>query len=446
MKPSSVTLEQMLDARERRAMIQQDLLTQADSSGCLVCLTLNIAGEYKRTPMTKLLFDKGLSIMESLCFDVAARRVLDEATGSEAFWLLQEDATQVKTLLEKAEDAFPAARLFDFDVLRKDGVKLSRGESRRCLVCGGPVAVCARNRAHGLDAVKAATNSLLRGFCADTLAKTAKKALLDELYTTPKPGLVDRMSNGAHKDMDIPLFEKSADSLVSYFHDAVLLGMDGCGMQALRPRGAAAERAMFEATGGVNTHKGIIYSMGLLLAGMGRVLTDGPAPDTDTAYTCIPYAAALAKEDAAQQLARSQAAPATNGGRVLAAYGAKGATGEAMTGFPHAVSCAAKLRYYRDLEEETAAALAFCDSMAALEDTNLLHRGGADGLAFAQMEASRIRALPAAEQIRALAALDAEMIRRNLSPGGNADMLALAFLLEAWRGLSDSLFTQGDAQ
>ena len=70
--------------------------------------------------------------------------------------------------------------------------------------------------------------------------------------------------------------------------------------------------------------------------------------------------------------------------------------------------------------------------MAILEDTNLLHRGGRNGLAFVQSEAKRIAAMPVPERETALSAFDRALISRNLSPGGSADMLALAYLLDAW--------------
>jgi triphosphoribosyl-dephospho-CoA synthase len=77
--------------------------------------------------------------------------------------------------------------------------------------------------------------------------------------------------------------------------------------------------------------------------------------------------------------------------------------------------------------------------MAALEDTNLLHRGGPDGLAFAQQLAAQIASMPISQRSEALTEMDRIMILRNLSPGGSADMLALAFLLESWRDLSAAL-------
>ena len=432
MKPSSVTLAQMLDARERRAFAQTALLRQADANDCLVSFSLNIAGDVKRTPKTRLLFDQGLRTFDALGFAQRERTVTDAVTGTEALILVRANAKTVKTVLERLEEAAPWARLFDFDVLNAAGEKLSRKEPRRCLVCGGPAADCARSRAHGLDAVRAATDALLDECCADTLALTAHAALERELRTTPKPGLVDENNNGAHADMDVPLFLKSAASLVPYFRTAVRLGMHSAGMDALKEAGLDAERAMFEATDGVNTHKGMVYSMGLLLYGMGESLCSGA--------DAIDCAAHLAAVDANDRLSRAKRCRDTNGGRVYADTGATGAVGEAAGGFTHARFCADRLAFYRDAGAVNPGALALCDTMAILEDTNVLHRGGREGLAFLQGEARRIGALDPEEREAALGALDAACIRRNLSPGGSADMLALAYLLDAWHALKKDLF------
>lgn len=430
MQPSSVTLNEMLDARERRAQAQTELLRQADEASCLVSFSLNIAGDVKRTAKTRLLFDEGLRAFAAFGFRELARKTFDGVTGSEALILLNADAAAVKKTLERLEDAFPAARLYDFDVLNAGGEKLSRSVPRRCLVCDGPAAACARSRAHGLDAVKAATDALLNEFCADTLAYTAHHALICELETTPKPGLVDKRSNGAHPDMDVPLFLKSAASLVPYFKTAVRLGLFDAGMAPLKDAGLSAERAMFAATNGVNTHKGMIYSMGLLLYGMGKALSFGG--------DAVDHAAALAKTDAEERLLNALAKTDTNGAKVYRDHGARGAVGEAADGFFHARYCADRLKAHAG--SENPGALALIDVMIVLEDVNLLHRGGEDGLRFARENALRIAMLPENERINALRALDREMIERNLSPGGAADMLALGFLLDAWRTLSKDLW------
>ena len=427
----------MLDARERRAQAQKELLLHADGNACLVSLSLNIAGSVKRTPKTRLLFDRAMKVFESFGFQEISRLATDEITGTEALILLNADPSSVKRSLERLEDSFPAGRLLDFDVLNASGEKLSRAIPRRCLVCDGPAAVCARSRAHGLDAVLRAAESLLDGFAADTLAYTAHFALIRELRTTPKPGLVDEMNNGAHTDMDIPLFEKSAASLVPYFRQAALAGIADAGMETLKARGLDAEKAMFSATGGVNTHKGMIYSMGLLLYGMGRAL--------ETGSDAREAAAELARTDAAARLSDAARLKGTNGGAVYAKTGAKGAIGEAAEGFPHAAACAGRLRHYASVGSSEPGALALCDTMAVLSDTNVLHRGGQEGLAFVQAEAGRISSLPVSDRVGALTELDNELIRRNLSPGGSADILALAYLLNAWEELSAHLFSPEDS-
>ena len=435
MKSYSADLEKMLAARERRAGIQRSMLEGAGADSCLVCLTMNIAGEIKRTPMIRMLFDTGVEMLRSQGFRIREEMYIDEVTGCEAFWLLDEEGTRVKALLEEAEDAFPAARLFDFDVMLPGGSKLSRAVGRRCLICDAYAAECARSRRHGLAEVRKATDDLLRAFCAEKLAEAARDSLLDELYTTPKPGLVDMNNNGAHADMDVPLFEKSAGALYPYFRDAALLGMEGCGMGLLRERGMKAESEMFAATGGVNTHKGLIYSMGLLLAGMGRCLIEGGS--------CTERAAKLAREDAEERLRRVLDGPATNGGAVYKAYGVRGATGEAAAGFPDALYCLERLSHYRESGCSEPASLALCDSMAVLDDTNLLHRGGMEGLGYVKEEAARIAGMPPEERPGELHALDKKLISRGLSPGGSADMLALAFLLERWQKISADLFVRG---
>ena len=173
MRSYSVSLDQVLRARERRVHIQNKMLEDAGPDQCLVCLTLNIAGDIKRTPMTRMLFDRGMADLGSLCFNMIDNYVLDDVTGTEAFWLLSEDASYVKTKLEAAEDSFPAARLYDFDVLVPGGQKLSRSIGRRCLICDSPAVECARSRRHGLEAVRSATDDLLKEFCASALADAA---------------------------------------------------------------------------------------------------------------------------------------------------------------------------------------------------------------------------------------------------------------------------------
>lgn len=423
-----IGLCEVLLARERRAQEQSRLIAQHGAP--VVCLTMNIAGPVKRTKRIAFAFACGLRALLLLPYPVRDRIVIDAPTGCEALLCIDADTDALKTAAMAIEDAGAWGRLYDIDVIGADGEKRSRPAARPCLVCGGPAAACARSRAHGLDAVLEEIGERLDRGAAAQLAAMARRALLGEVYATPKPGLVDRNNTGAHRDMDVPLFERSAASLEPYFAAAARLGLADAGMPALRAAGIAAEQAMLSATGGVNTHRGAIYSMGLLVYGMGRFLAGGGAP--------LAEAAALAAGETDRlraACANTPHAALSHGARAYLDYGAPGARGEAEAGFPHAALICARLAAYAHLPESDAAALALCDAMASLEDTNLLHRGGRAALGFVQAAARRIAALPEGKRMAALVRLDTEMIGRNYSPGGSADALSLGLLLKEWEDI-----------
>lgn len=434
MKPCEVTLSQMLEARERRAALQQGTL--AEYGGPLLCFTMNLAGPVKRSPLADFAFLAGERMIAAQGFSARQHIRLCRPTGREAIYALDIPAAELKEAAMSMEDALPVGRLFDMDVIGTDGIKLSRKEQRPCLVCGGPAALCARSRAHGLSAVQAAARALLADFAADTLSAAAHWALLDEACLTPKPGLVDGANAGAHQDMDLAAFEKSAASLLPYFREAVRLGLENAAyapaMAALRQAGLAAEQAMLAATGGVNTHKGLIYSLGLLLCGLGQSLA---RPGKGGNY--ILHAKRLAGVGLDEALQNAKRAPQSHGERIYSQTGLLGARGEAAAGFPSAIKthealCAAR----KALPEKEARIAALLSSMAELADTNLLHRGGEAGLKFVQGEARRILAMPPDAQtlLHAVRELDAACISRGLSPGGSADMLALALFLDRVEG------------
>ena len=432
MKPCEVTLSQMLEARERRAALQQDTL--AEYGGSLLCFTMNLAGPVKRSPLADFAFLAGERMIAARGWEPRQHIRLCRPTGCEAVYALDIPGPELKEAAISMEDAMPVGRLFDMDVIGPDGIKLSRKEQRPCLVCGGPAALCARSRTHGLSAVQAAAEALLADFAADTLAAAAHWSLLDEACLTPKPGLVDGANAGAHQDMDLYTFEKSAAALLPYFREAVRFGLENAtyapAMASLRQAGLEAEQTMLAATGGVNTHKGLIYSLGLLLCGLGQSLAG-------QGENYILHAKRLAGVGLEEALQNAKRAPQSHGERIYSQTGLLGARGEAAVGFPTAVKTHEALRAARkSLPENEARILALLSSMAELADTNLLHRGGEAGLKFVQGEARRILALePDAQRLLcAVRELDAACISRGLSPGGSADMLALALFLDRVEG------------
>ena len=274
----------------------------------------------------------------------------------------------------------------------------------------------------------ASTSSL----CSN-IAELAVSALLAEVWTTPKPGLVDRNNNGAHTDMDLTMFERSALALETSFlqcaeageclkHDLPILAAK------LRTIGLQAESRMYEATGGVNTHKGAIFSMGILCAAAAILSqpsnSGGASALPDLQEHCRQLAAALLEIDTAS---------GTHGLAARETAGTGGIRAEAGSGFDTAFSIglpALEEALAVGCRENHACIYALLRIIASTEDSNLVHRGGACGMDFAQKEAVRLTEHgPAALDLEEVLTLDGEFIKRNLSPGGSADLLAFSIML-----------------
>ena len=277
------------------------------------------------------------------------------------------------------------------------------------------------------------------------IADLAVRALICEVDTTPKPGLVDRDNNGAHTDMNHFMFLRSALALRPCFVQCADLGLGGMvSADELRQIGLAGETAMFEATGGVNTHKGLVFSLGILCAACGILLVQKNAQDEndfdgairfeaeELQNTCAQIAAVLLGEMPGQKGApRSGAVAETHGEVVRRETGISGVKGEALSGFETAFSLG--LPVLRDAldrvgEMNEACVETLIHLLAKTDDSNLVYRGGLEGLEFVRTRAEELLSDDPGD-MDAIRELDRECIERNLSPGGCADLLAITIML-----------------
>jgi len=269
------------------------------------------------------------------------------------------------------------------------------------------------------------------------IGRSVHRALLAEVALTPKPGLVDRRNNGAHHDMTLTTFVASARAIAPWFALFFRRGLDACrlppgdNLPQLRRDGVACESAMFAATGGINTHKGAIFSFGLLCAAAGRL--HGQGRRLGRAALCGEAAAICA--GIVEGDLGGAVAVATAGERVYRRFGLPGARGEAASAFAtvrrHALP-AFDRAFAITGSRRWAAFAAFLELLAVNPDTNLVARGGLDGLAFVQRHAralTRQGGVAAADFIARMEEFDDRLIALHLSPGGSADLLAVTCFL-----------------
>lgn len=264
----------------------------------------------------------------------------------------------------------------------------------------------------------------------EAIAERAVDCLMLEVETWPKPGLVSHVDSGSHADMDAALFRRSADAIRPHLLALAQAGARGAGMGRLRVIGLEAEAAMFAATGGVNTHRGAIFGLGLLCAAAGA-LAGGRAAGAASLGQIV---AQLWGEG----VMNGPILLHSHGGDARRLHGAGGARLEAARGFPNlyeiglpALHLGARLAP----DDAEAARVQACFALiAGLEDTNLLHRGGPAGLGFAQRMARGFLEGGGVGQCdwRARASrVHRAFVERRLSPGGTADLLAMTLFVEA---------------
>jgi triphosphoribosyl-dephospho-CoA synthase len=268
---------------------------------------------------------------------------------------------------------------------------------------------------------------------AARVAALAEQSLRWELETWPKPGLVSHIDAGSHRDMDAASMYRSAESLQPFFAELVEAGARDEGMNTLRTIGLRAESVMLGVTGGVNTHRGAIFGIGLLCAAAGWRFR-GP----------IGWKPRLGLVVARRWGSDILAGPRSSGSHGESArrrFGAGGARFEAAQGFPNIYRIGVPtLRHANRLcpdDDEAARVQACFELLAVVEDTNILFRGGPDGLQFAQRAAQSFLDQGGVAgrdwRDRALA-VHLAFVARGLSPGGVADLLAMSlFVLQLER-------------
>ena len=444
---SPVTSGELRAARDQRVLKKWELLTPGGEI-CLVEFSLNIAGAVKTFPFARAAFREEVRELSDRLsrFSVLKTEVYEKNTGDCAFFLLKSQAIQVKKFLVSIEESHPLGRLFNLDVCGPDGISVKRHDlgllPRTCLVCGEDAHVCAKKKSHSMELIQWQTAKLFLEFfrdrAADQAASAAVRGLLYEVSTTPKPGLVDRNNSGSHRDMNFFTFLDSSASLIPWFREFFCLGWDHSSesdrqlFERLRYAGQRAETAMFSATGGINTHKGLVFASAILCGALGKVHAgrELPLPFTDVLQECR----RLGKCSLADLHRPSNVQPPlpTNGERIYTAYGIRGARGEAAAGFPSAVRIglpALRKWLSAGFSLNDSAAMALLTLISEVDDTNMVHRGGPE-LAKKRKEQAKIllSAVTKENFKETLYTLDHQYMTENLSPGGCADLLAVSLM------------------
>lgn len=271
-------------------------------------------------------------------------------------------------------------------------------------------------------------------------AQLATKALIKEICLSPKPGLVDMNNSGAHRDMNFQTFVHSITAISVWFERFYQYGKMSAlhnkqqFLAGIRPIGIECEQAMYQATNQVNTHKGGIFAFGLLLGAIGKLTELGlPINTQSICYEVSAFCHGIVTNELKQNNQTNSI-----GEKLFKLHKLPGARGEAESGY--AIVRNISLPVYQAMQnnghnEETSLLQAMLHLLAYNQDTNLVSRGGLAGLAFVQQQAQKIinqGGITHPNGLKDLYQLDKELIKRNLSPGGSADLIAITWFLSQY--------------
>ncbi|MGO5116273.1 triphosphoribosyl-dephospho-CoA synthase CitG [Candidatus Avoscillospira sp. LCP25S3_F1] len=430
----TVTYMEPLMLQKERLCVQQELLHRYALP--VIAYYLAVGESATCDAAWHRVFQEGLQRLQA-ALQAAGIAVVEEAVGEmdgcTAFYVVNGSGNAAAQLCMELENEDGLSQLFRFDVSDPQHGRWKRSQLdrvQRTRLAGK------RDRGER-PACTPGAQSLVRSYLAEKDRKLlAAKALLYEVCTAPKPGLVDRFNNGSHRDMNLFTFLESTTSLIPYFETAVKIGQETAGFspdetfQRLRRAGIRAEHDMFQATAGINTHKGAIFTLGTVCGAMGRLWTPAGLPqEAEAIFQMCSAMCVQAVEKDWKGITEKNAK--TMGQRLYLEHGIEGIRGELVRGLP-AVRQVGLPVLEQELSGgatlEQAGVAVLLHLMERLTDTNLIARGGMEGQKWAAEQVHNLLEQKAwsTEQVKAL---DDQFIQRNLSPGGCADLLAITYFM-----------------
>lgn len=454
------TLEKFLEDREIRVEHQYTLLKKYE--GILIAVRANYPGEHKiEYPAPEIVEIISKEIEQLFPEEILYCEETLSLEGKIKFFIIKNSLDFVKQICVFIEEKHDLGRFVDIDVYDKEGTSISRIEygypQRKCYLCDETGVVCTRARTHAISDLKKhilksyeryLLNENLRVKVSEKLGELALKACILELSCHPSFGLVSPLTSGAHSDMDYFTFLNSSFAIKKGITKMGYIGFSYLSLEEAfkiaRVIGIETEREMFEATKGINTHKGMIFLLGVVIVSVGKLLYEKNlktfkekkelAVEERDLYSISQNIKECCKDilldfELIEEKVK-QGYSLTNGEKLYLNYGFLGIRGEVKEGIQIVFKRA--LPYLEDSlkkgnEINDAMVGTLLTLMTTVEDSTIVNRLGVDTLKKIKEEASELlkSGIPKEEAYR----LEKEYSKLGISPGGSADLLAVTIFL-----------------
>lgn len=440
-------ITEFLFDREKRVDYQEKLLKE-NNNKTLVTIRINYPGIEKSNYITddivNTIYDDILTYYGKF---IVFKHKYKNKEGIVAHFLFDLDFVNVKKEMINVEEEHILGRCLDIDVytLKNDRViGISRSDlfkkPRKCFICDLDAKICSRAQTHTIEEIKSYFEVVYKNYKeiekkTDSLSyevsHRALKGMISEVSTFPSFGLVSPVSSGSHEDMDYYTFLHSAMAITPFLKEMFKVGYSyyspECIFDAIRDIGKECEEKMFETTNNINTHKGMIFLMGISMAAIGKALYDNK--EFSEIQEIIKSMVKNILNDFKDLHKKDKL---THGEKLYLDHGFTGIRGQVQDGlsvlFEHIID------KYEDssLKENDLYMQILIELMARVEDSTVVYRHDINTLRKVQSDAKEILNMGGVftlEGKQRCHELEDLYIKEHISPGGCADLLAISILL-----------------
>lgn len=439
-------LDEFLDAREKRVEKQKELIAQYKSS--LISMRCNYPGEEKNSFISN-------SIVEAIykeIVDIFQNKILNvhkiESLEGKSYLLnIKMDSLELKKIVMEVEENHILGRCVDIDVFSEKGTPISRKyfglEKRKCYICNEMAFVCSRKKTHTLKELEKEIEKKYSFYLkmskknekiSEILGDLALKAMILEVSAAPSFGLVSPLTSGSHKDMDYYTFLESSFTIKPYLKKMANFGYSSFPLELIfkkiRKVGIEAEKKMFLATKDINTHKGMIFLMGIAVTAAAKAHYENMGFQ-DISKIIVNMCSEIMEDFKDLKSKKSL----THGEKLYLEYGIKGIRGEVVGGLENIFSGGLDI-LEESLKKDSSINLAMIQTliffMKTLEDSTILHRHGVKILNEVKKDADFLLkkgGVYSENGLKEIMKMEKRYIELGISPGGSADSLAVTLFL-----------------